>query len=150
MKRIPFLLGLSLLLACNAGENTVASGTASKIDTSQNLPATAVPGLSLNDGVKWKADAKTLANISLLKSVLADALKQNPVNYDLAATALQKGLDKMVAECSMKGPDHDALHQWLLPLMKKVNELKKTSDDKAAAMLREIETHIYLFDQYFA
>jgi hypothetical protein len=150
MKQIPFLLGLSLLLACNAGENTVVSGTASKIDTTENLPATAVPGLSLNDGVKWKADAKTLANVTLLKTVAADAVKQNPVDYSLTAAALQKGLDKMVAECSMKGPDHEALHQWLLPLIKKVNDLKKASGEDAALQLREIERQIHLFDQYFA
>ena len=132
MKRIPFLLGLSLLLACNAGENTVSSSTASIIDTTQNLPATAVPGLLLNDGVKWKADGKTLANVTLLKTVVADAVKQNPVDYSLTAAALQKGLDKMVTECSMKGPDHAALHQWLLPLIKKVNELKKASGEDAA------------------
>lgn len=150
MKRIPFLLGLSLLLACNAGENTVSSGTASIIDTTQNLPATAVPGLSLNDGVKWKADNKTMANVTLLKTVVADAVKQNPVDYSLTAAALQKGLDKMVAECSMKGPDHEALHQWLLPLVKKVNELKKATGGNATVQLREIEKQIHLFDQYFA
>lgn len=107
-------------------------------------------GLSLHSGVKWKADAKTLANVSLLKTVVADAVKQNPVNYSQTAEALQKGLDKMVTECSMKGPDHDALHQWLLPLVKKVNALKKASGENAAVMLREIEAQIHLFDQYFA
>lgn len=150
MKRIPFLLVLSLLLACNTGENTVSSGTASIIDSTQNLPATAVTGLSLNKGVKWKADAKTLANVTLLKTAVADAVKQNPVDYSLTAAALQKRLDKMVAECSMKGPEHDALHQWLLPLVQKVNAFKKASGENAAVLLREIETQIHLFDQYFA
>jgi hypothetical protein len=118
-------------------------------DTIAEPPPADQSVLHLNNGVKWKADAKTLANVSLLKSVVADAIKQHPVNYGLAATELQNGLDKMITECSMKGPDHEALHQWLLPLVKKVNALKEASGDKAAATMNEIKLQIDLFDQYF-
>lgn len=147
-----------LVLACGSGpiaekRTMVYADTLTEevmIDTIAEPPPADHAGLSLHNGAKWKADARTLANISLLKTVVSDALKQPPVNYEQAAVGLQKGLDKMVAECSMKGPDHEALHQWLLPLVKKVNELKTSSGENAAIRLREIEKHIYLFDQYFA
>ena len=66
------------------------------------------------------------------------------------AKELQSGLNKMVAECKMKGADHDALHQWLEPLMERLNDLnKETSTDNAAANLNEIDKHLKLFPQYF-
>ena len=157
MKLVLCCLLSVLLLACGSGPivekrtivyaDTVTEEVMS--DTIAEPPPADHAGLSLHNGVKWKADARTLANVSLLKKLVADALKQNPVNYSLTAEALQKGLDKMVSECSMKGPDHEALHQWLLPLVKNVHTLKKVSVENAVVMLHEIEAQIQLFDQYF-
>lgn len=157
MKLVLCCLLSVILLACGSGpivekRTIVYADTVTEevmIDTIAEPPPADHAGLSLRNGAKWKADAKTLANISLLKTVVADALKQTPVNYERAAAGLQKGLDKMVAECSMKGPDHEALHQWLLPLVKKVNALKKASGESAVVILHDIEAQIQLFDQYF-
>lgn len=158
MKEIPFLLAASLLLACESAPvtettkvtDTIAVMEEGAVDSMAEPAPAAQSNLSLHNGVKWKADAQTLANVSLLKTVVADALKQTSVNYKLAAAGLQNGLDKMVSECSMKGADHEALHQWLLPLVQKVNAFKKASGENAAVVLREIEKQISLFDQYFA
>jgi hypothetical protein len=56
----------------------------------------------------------------------------------------------MVTECKMKGADHEALHQWLEPLMEKTRELKKVSNvENAATLLSEIGKQLALFPQYF-
>ena len=56
----------------------------------------------------------------------------------------------MIKQCTMKGADHDALHLWLEPLMKKEKELGESSTvDKAISILHELETQVNLFPQYF-
>ena len=107
-------------------------------------------GLGLNNGAKWKADSTTLFNVALLQNIISDTKKENLDDYHQIATQLQSGLNKMVAECKMKGADHDALHQWLEPLMEKVKELNNvTSTENAETNLSEIENHLNLFAQYF-
>lgn len=106
--------------------------------------------LSLNNGAKWKSDSATNANVALLKTIVAAAKKDKPGNYQPTAGYLQDGLNKMIVECKMKGPDYDALHKWLEPLMEKIKVLRyETNAGKAGEVFKEIEEHINLFSQYF-
>lgn len=151
MKKIlAVLLVTSFMMACNSGddkEKAAATDPAAETQHEQEQKAT---GLVLNNGTKWKADSTTLLNVSLLQKIVSGAKKENLDNYTQTATLLQGGLNKMVNECKMKGADHDALHQWLEPLMEKTKDLKKaTSTENAAATLNEIDQHLKLFAQYF-
>ncbi len=50
----------------------------------------------------------------------------------------------------MKGADHEALHHWLEPVMKKTKELKSANSvENARTIFDEIEKQINLFPQYF-
>lgn len=151
MKKLPvLLLVISQLLACNSQnnkENNTASDTAAKAQPEQAEKTT---GFVLNNGAKWKADSTTLLNVALLQAIVSGAKQKSLENYIQTATKLQDGLSKMVNECKMKGADHDALHQWLEPLMEKTKELKKaTTTESATAIFSEIEKHLNLFTQYF-
>jgi len=56
----------------------------------------------------------------------------------------------MVNEYKMKGAEHDALHQFLEPLMEKTKALRNvTTIENAATIYSEIEERIDLFAQYF-
>ena len=112
--------------------------------------AAATSGLVLNNGARWKADSVTLANAANLQDIVSAAKKESLEDYLQSATQLQAGLDKMVQACKMQGPDHDALHQWLMPLMEKTKDLKKvTASENAVTTLSEIEKQVNLFTQYF-
>ena len=151
MKQIQtILLATSLLLACNAGndkEKTTATEPATENHSDHAKQAT---GLVLNNGAKWKVDSTTLTNVALLKNIVLNAKKESLETYLQTATALQDGLSKMINECKMKGADHDALHQWLEPLMEKTKELKNANSiENAGTISGEIEKQINLFPQYF-
>ncbi|HRF19060.1 MAG TPA: hypothetical protein PK977_12880, partial [Chitinophagaceae bacterium] len=63
---------------------------------------------------------------------------------------LQSGLDKMISECRMKGPDHDALHKWLEPLIGQVKKLNETEKpEESAQQLTAITQQIQLYFQFF-
>lgn len=156
MKRIlTVLLAINLLPACNSQnekENgTTAGPAAENHEHTENHEYTEkANGLALNNGAKWKADSTTLANAANLQGIVSNAKKESRENYLQTASRLEDGLSKMVNECKMNGADHDALHQWLEPLIEKTKELKKaTAPEKAAAILSNIEKQISLFAQYF-
>lgn len=109
--------------------------------------------LSLNQGAKWKSDLATLENVKNLQSIVEQAVKTpGPTleTYQKAADGLQAGLDKMIRECRMKGPDHDALHLWLEPLLKQVSGLKQSATlTDAKQSFEAIQVQVSLFPQYF-
>lgn len=151
MKKIlTIFLATSLLLACSSGNNKEKKSPSDPNTENHQEHVEKATGLVLNNGAKWKADSTTLLNVALLQTIVSSAKKESLENYIQTATQLQGGLSKMVNECKMKGADHDALHQWLEPLMEKTKELKKvTTIENAASALSEIEIHINLFVQYF-
>ena len=85
-----------------------------------------------------------------LQNIVSIAKKETLEDYHQTATRLQDGLNKMVAECKMKGPEHEALHHWLEPLMEKTKGLKNAgSIEDAGIILDEIKNQMNLFSKYF-
>lgn len=150
MKKIWAILAVtSLLLACNSN-NEQGKNTAPESTTYQHEHGEEASALVLNNGNKWKADSTTVVNAANLQSIIAIAKTESLADYLQTSTALQESLNKMVKECKMQGADHDALHDWLEPVMKKTKELNKaTATENAAPILHELETQVNLFPQYF-
>ena len=89
-------------------------------------------------------------NVGILRTIIADAKNNKPANYAATATKLEDGLNKLVKECKMSGAEHDALHQWLEPMIAKTRELKNTgTGENGEAVLNAIDKQMGLFDQYF-
>ncbi|MEO6851849.1 MAG: hypothetical protein ABI166_14505 [Mucilaginibacter sp.] len=109
--------------------------------------------LTLNNGAKWKIDESTHNNVVNLQNILnaftGDASR--PLSdYQEVQHDLKDGIDKMISECHMTGPDHEALHHWLKPLIHKVADLKKaTTVADAARSLNDIRAQVKLNAQYF-
>ena len=106
--------------------------------------------LVLNHGVKWKVDKITYNNVTNLQQIVKLSKGKSLKEYRMAGVTLQNGITKMIRECRMKGPDHQALHKWLEPLMELVSKLNQASDTKAVARLYAATTaQLNLFNQYF-
>ena len=150
---VVFMLTAGFLMACHPAENKeVKSQTEQgvKTDTDHEHDHESVAELSLNNGVKWKADSSTNKNVSELYNLISDA---NPVmleDYQKTGKTLQVAINKMVSDCRMQGADHDALHHWLEPLMemnKKMLDVKLADEGKEVfAMIRK---QISLYPQFF-
>jgi hypothetical protein len=109
--------------------------------------------LALNNGAKWKADAATNTNVKAVVSVL-DAFDASSArsldDYLGVATKLQVSLDKLIGDCEMQGPDHDALHLWLHPLLERLDALKaSTTADEARLAYEAVEEQARLYNTYF-
>jgi len=113
------------------------------------LPA---ESLSLDNGVKWKADSSTNNNVKAMQATVEQftSTEKTPEAYKQLGTALQAGLGKMISECRMKGPDHDGLHQWLEPLIGQVKRLNESEKpEESAQLLTAIAQQIELYSQFF-
>lgn len=138
-----FMIAAALLLSCNSAHQ----------HQEPEKETTVVAKLELNDGVKWNADESTNTNVSALIGIL-DSFTLQPERsleaHHQAAGSLQIALNKLVKDCEMKGPDHDALHLWLEPVMDEVSALKKsTSAEQAAGHFSTLREQASLYREYF-
>ena len=154
MKKILAILLLSTgFVACNNPETAETKEPATEVQAVQHEHAVGQTALQLNNGAKWKADNPTNENVKNLQAIVEKfnaAADHSLPAHKATATALQAGLSKMVNECKMQGADHDALHKWLEPLMKQVNEYKRAGSEEAAAkQIASIQTQLNHYNQYF-
>jgi hypothetical protein len=106
--------------------------------------------LTLNNGQKWKLDEPTRQNVGQIKAIVDKAAAQSSPNYHLLATDLQASTDKLIGECRMSGPDHDALHLWLeqyLPALKELHNDNKTVQEAA---FKKVQIKVREFGDYFS
>lgn len=150
MKRLIMMLTLTgLLWACNSGSSADSAATTTNTENHTHEASE----LTLNNGQKWKADAPTNENVVDLRTI-AQNFSAEPhtaiADYQILNGDLQKGLDQMIKECKMQGPDHDALHLWLEPLLKDVNSLKAATDiPSAEKIFQTICERLEVYNQYF-
>ncbi len=149
MKKIVYLfIGMTLLFSCNQGNNKQRAE-----NNTGSIQAVDDTSLTLNNGDKWKADSSTYSNVMDLKNT-SDMFKIQPFpslnEYHILGNDLIKEINKMIHECKMTGPDHEALHKWLEPILENANQLKTLSDTAAAKLIFQvIDARIYEYRNYF-
>ena len=118
-----------------------------KSETKETQPLVAETNqakLQLNNGEKWKLDEATRQNMKEIKAYISQASHANGV---LSGEELQKYADKLIKECHMSGPDHDALHVWLGSFLQHVQALKNNRDAESAS--HALHEDVKEFDTYF-
>ncbi len=149
MKKFVYLIvGIIILFSCNQGNNKSRTE-----NNTSSIQAVADTCLTLNNGDKWKADSSTYNNVMDLKNT-SDMFKIQPFpslnEYQSLGNDLTKEINKMIQECKMTGPDHEALHKWLEPILENTNKLKSVSDTAAAKpIFQSIDTRLNEYRNYF-
>jgi hypothetical protein len=116
----------------------------------ENQHNTETQVIELNNGEKWKVDDNMLVHIRNMENDVQEFATAGQKNYRLLADKLQKNIDLLTSDCTMKGKAHDELHKWLLPYIDLVKELSETEDQaEAAKQFQNIQTSFKTFNQYF-
>ena len=139
------------LFGCNqTPKNTDGHDAMENHDEHQHAPATA---LSLNSGEKWKSDLSTKTHVDNLIDK-SNAFNKNTspdvVAYHAFANDMQTDLNALIKDCKMEGPDHDALHAWLEPVvedLKVLKNVKTEAEGKKGA--EELSESIQKFNEFF-
>lgn len=155
-EKLVLLLFIFSFFACNnTGESTEKNADSAKVEIHVNAEehAEATSGLSLNNGAKWKTDESTRNHVQKV-SVTIDSFnkKSNPdvSEYQLFAAEMETEVNALIKDCRMTGPDHDALHQWLQPILKSVNDLKKVQTiEEGQHNVQMLTEQVQKFNIYF-
>lgn len=150
-KNIVFLLFVFIFFACN---NTGSPGNEIK-DTAAEKKELKEPAiaLTLNNGEKWQGDESTRNHVMKLSNIFREfkAKSRSGISdYQLLASEAREELDGLIRDCKMSGPDHDALHLWLEPVLKSTADLKNAkSMEEAEVISGAIIEDIDKFNTYF-
>lgn len=155
MKSI-FLLSLSaVLLFSSCDQDTDAHHEQHEHTDHTTIAATeATPSeLSLNNGAKWHTDNSTKLHANKLNGIIQafdNSGDSKLSSYCNLSDAINHELDNLMSDCKMKGPEHEALHHWLEPVLRDAEQLKKASNEKeGTAAVNILRTDIQKFNQFF-
>lgn len=71
-------------------------------------------------------------------------------DHTTLATAIQENLGRLVTNCTMEGPAHDALHEWLLPFIAVSTDYSTASElGDQQKKFQEIEQALVAFNTHF-
>lgn len=109
--------------------------------------------IPLNNGNKWTADEATGRNVQELIAItnqFKEIQKPTEPDYKQLHADLARGLNKMIQQCTMKGPDHDALHVWLEPLLQdNVNLKDAATNEESEKIFHSIDKRLHNYQNYF-
>ena len=107
--------------------------------------------LKFNEGEKWDANIETTIGVANMVIIAAEKMTDATTeNYKELGDKYQKELNVIFSECNMTGAAHDQLHNFLLPLIDKVDTLKKCKSAKnGVEIASDIKIHLDLYLEYF-
>lgn len=138
------LFAVSLMFSCSHEHSKEAAHSEVHADPTE---------LSLNGDERWQADDATNANIQQLQQLMQDHLRQPEANSVEAVNALGQnmkvGFDKVFSDCRMKGPEHDMLHTYLMPMLEDVKTLETSDLQTATAARDRLAARLDQYQTYF-
>lgn len=156
LKNVLLAFFIILFAACNNAAETEKVTNVTKVgmpETYAHEEHSEVATLSLNNGAKWQTDESTRTHAAKLNALVDDFTKSaNPElnNYHAFAGTVQNELNGLINDCKMKGPEHDALHVWLEPVLKETNNIRTaTTIENAKQATERLAQNVQKFNQYF-
>lgn len=134
MKYFCVLVMFSVLFSCQPTENHHSHGKKEKHLENTNK-------VVLNNGKKWIADSTTTLGINNLTQIT----KMNDSSLNMKDT-LEAEFKLIFKRCTMKGPGHDQLHNYLLPLNKKIQNLNQPPSEQE---LNDLQQYLVQYYNYF-
>ncbi len=106
--------------------------------------------IQMDNGSKWLANIETNEGVKKMNAILELHTTNTLDDYHSLATELTHAKNYVIKECTMKGPSHDNLHVWLLPLMEKIDTLSEVKNlEEASKIKQSIAENVQAYDIYF-
>ena len=106
--------------------------------------------ISLDKETKWKANIETTRGINAMLNLIEENNLITLEDFHQLANKLNNEKNMVIKECSMKGPSHDNLHIFLLPLIEKIDYLlTTTSIEEGSKITASIKDNLNFYQNYF-
>ncbi|WP_442787177.1 hypothetical protein [Flavobacterium suncheonense] len=144
--RREILLGLLFLSLAACRKNANAPEKTEETATTETAakPVHEAKEVTLDNGQLWIANPETTEGIKNMQKIISER-QQETTGSDLKA-ALENEFQMIFEKCTMKGEAHNQLHNYLLPLKMKLNQLDGTNDEE---VISEIDTYLKEYSNYF-
>lgn len=124
---IPVLAFALFAVSC-AGNSSETKGETLVVVEAEDDNHHAEPSeVALNDGEKWQANSETTEGVNKMLTLVGDAEKSESPDYLALKDNMQHEFNVVLEKCTMKGESHDQLHNYLLPLKAKFDQLDENS-----------------------
>lgn len=149
MKRLLVAIMLAVIGGCSQPSTSVPNSAPEAAPLAHNTED--AKGPKLNAGQKWNANPETTAGVQAMLKIVEEAeTGPSPLDSKAVKAALTTELEKIFKKCTMTGPGHDNLHQYLVPLMDSIDKLgKQDSTDETVKLVSEIKRQLSAYEEYF-
>lgn len=100
----------------------------------------------LDNGEKWKANAETTEGIDNMLLAVNNTADSEAPDYLALKDNLEKEFMVILEKCTMTGESHDQLHNYLLPLKAKYDQLEASSTKHD---IEELSDYLNSYRNYF-
>ena len=136
MREISILLVMvSLIVTISACTNINHDGTGTNVE--------------LNEGKRWKANEATNVGIANMQKIVTSASETEQPDLAEISSALKTEFDLIFKNCTMTGPGHDQLHNYLLPMLGWMRRMKEGTSEESEKAFEEISDHLFTYSDYF-
>jgi hypothetical protein len=106
--------------------------------------------IKLDGTNKWTANDETTEGVNKMLDILENINTNPDLDYAALGKDLKGEINIVIKKCSMKGPSHDNLHVFLMPLINKVDALQEVkSIEENKALVESIFYHLKGYERYF-
>ena len=144
MKKVS-LLGLLFLSLAACRNNTKEPEKTEEVTTEVAAEsAHEAKEVTLDNGKLWVANPETTEGIKNMQKIISE--RKQEATGAVLKEALENEFQMIFEKCTMTGEAHNQLHNYLLPLKMKLNQLDGTNDE---AVISEIDAHLKEYSNYF-
>lgn len=105
----------------------------------------------LDNGNRWQANPETTTGIADMQAIvakyedkMADAASRKSLRGELETT-----FQAIFKACTMTGPAHDQLHNYLLPMKDLMKKVESENADESAQALSQLKQHLAEYQTFF-
>lgn len=142
-----------VIIAIFLASLTSMCGTERDLETEHTEVIHEEQALALNGTERWKADEPTNRHMAQLQGMVqefnAQAENNSAAAYNDLGTSMKAEMQELFKDCRMKGPAHDMLHVYLMPLVEDVNMLAEKDEHQSEAAFARVSARLKEYNQYF-
>lgn len=100
--------------------------------------------VTLDNGKLWVANPETTEGIRNMQKIISE--RKPDESPAVLKEALEVEFEMIFEKCTMEGEAHNQLHNYLLPLKMKLNQLGGENDQE---VITQIDAHLKKYTEYF-
>lgn len=144
IKLVLFLLAIVSIGSCQKNKEDKIAKEADEINSVLEKNIETPAKVSLHKGQLWVANAETTEGITTLQKIILESGQEE------SASVLKEKLNfefaLILKKCTMKGEAHNQLHNYLIPLKLKINNLEDSNKDE---IKKEIIVYLEQYSLFF-